>query len=210
MLSQLDKGENIIVQKAMQSAHKHFSNNNYLTSCDIKYIKKKLDFGLESKYYDGVRHIVFTLDSPPSIMTSGVLGLTFDFQGKLIQKMSNDLQKIPDYLFINSFSSHGVGYIVLSWLEEHDSSCMKFYESLLETESINDAVVLFIFAMLENIYLSEKWWSNLSQIYRDELMNAFSQGVIDHTYNDVLSTKSRFGAFEITKITTLNFRHATL
>lgn len=210
LIKNSDKGKSLSEQKGIQSLYRYFNSNNDLTKGDLKYIKEKFDSCLESKEFSSINHIVFTLKSVPKVMTSAVVGPTVDFQGRLIQTFSNNPSQIPDNLIINAFSSNGIGYIVLSWLETHKKSCINLYQSLMKTDSPSDSLTLFIFAMVENIYLSEDWWFHLEENNRKTLINTFSQGITTPTYNDVLITKNIFGAFNIIKTTLLGFIHATL
>ena len=210
MIKSLDNGKSLPDQIQIQAGHDHLNTNNDLTTGDLQYIKKILDTCLEKQDFRSTNHLVFTLDAVPNVMASAVVGLTFDFQGNKIQNMSKDPNVIPDYLTINVFSSNGNGYIVLSWLELQKKSCIHFYKSLMKTKSPSDSLALFIFAMIENIYLSEEWWLNLKAGEKKVLTNVISQGVDTPTFNDVLITDETFEAFNIIKTTSIGFSHEAL
>ena len=175
MIRNLDKGKSLSSQIEIQSGYNHLNTNNDLTTGDLQYIKKIFDTCLEKQDFNSINHLVFTLDSAPKAMTSAIIGLTFDFQGNKIQNISKDPKSIPDYLTINIFSSNGIGYVVLSWLESHKKGCIHFYKSLMKTASPPDSLTIFIFAMIENIYLSEEWWNNLNGSNKAALSKAISQ-----------------------------------
>jgi hypothetical protein len=210
MMKTLDKGESLTSQLTIQSNHNHLNTNNDLTTGDLQHIKNIFDTCLEKQEFNLINHLIFTLDTAPKVMTSAIAGLTFDFQGEKIQSFSKDPKIIPDYLTINSFSNNGTGYIVLTWLETHRKSFIHFYKSLMKTASPSDSLTLFIFAMIENIYLSEEWWLNLNSSNKEVLTNAISQGVTSPTYNDVLITKNKFEALNIIKTTSVGFSHEAL
>ena len=107
---------------------------------------------------------------------------------------------MPDYIFINSFSSNGVGYVVFSWIKEHRNTCIRLYDSLLKTTSLPDSIITFILVMIENIYVSPPWWNNLTESKRDTLIGKFEQGAVTHTVNDALITNEQFGAMVIKSI----------
>jgi len=197
LLKDLDKGKSIDQQLAMQSEHKRLTGNNDLSACDLKYIKSKLDIML-NKNEQQLNHVVFTLSEPPKVMTSAAVGLTFDFQGGELQSISQDPNIIPSYVIINSFSSNGVGYICLSWIEEHNTVASNFIGSLKKTSSIGASLLAFIFTSLENNYLSENWWSSLELSQKDYLMGLYSQGVMKPTYSDALVNAKDLLAFNIT------------
>lgn len=210
MLRSLDKGKNLTDQMQIQAGHKHLNTNNDLSTGDLQYIKKTLDTCLDKQDFSTINHLVFTLDSVPNVMTSASVGLTFDFQGNKIQEMSEDPNLIPDYLTINVFSSNGIGYIVLTWLVSQKKSCVHFYKSLMKTKSPSDSLALFIFVMIENIYMSEEWWLHLSGTEKTTLSNAITLGVNTPTFSDTLITDKKFGAFNIIKTASIGFNHEAL
>lgn len=197
LIREMDKGQNLQRQLAIQKDHKHFSKNNDLTTNDLKHIKTIYDTCLETNDFDPINHMVFHLNKTPSVMTSAIVAPSFDFQGNVIQEISDNPNIIPNYLAINVFSSNGFGYVVLSWLKEHEKICSKFCESLLKSKSPSDSLICFIFSAIENIYMSETWWNGLDDNYRNELVDIFAQGVQEPIYNDALITDNSYGAFEI-------------
>ena len=137
-------------------------------------------------------------------MTSAAVGPTFDFQGKKIQEISQNPSDIPSYIIINSFSSNGVGYICLSWIEEHSSIGNKFYKSLQNTKTIEGSLLGFIFTNIENNYLAEDWRNSLESSQKSYLMHLYSQGVMIPTYSDALINAKDLQAFQITRAEELN------
>lgn len=204
LLKDLDKGKGLEQQLSIQSEHKRLTENNDLSLSDLKHIKNKLDAMLNEKDQRKLSHIVFTLSEPPKVMTSAAVGLTFDFQGGEVQRISQDPNIIPSYIIINSFSSNGVGYICISWIEEHNIVASKFVESLKRTSSIGASLLAFIFTAIENNYLSEDWWSSLESSQKDYLMGLYSQGVMTSTYSDALVDAEDLLAFKITATQSLN------
>ena len=140
-------------------------------------------------------------------MTSAAVGLTFYFQGGEIQKISQDPNIIPSYVIINSFSSNGVGYICLSWIEEHNTVVSNFINSLKKTNSIGASLLAFIFTSIENNYLSEDWWSSLKFSQKNYLMDLYSQGIITSTHSDALVNARDLLAFKIIATKKFEFMH---
>ncbi len=200
LIKELDKGRTLDEQFSIQNTHQYYSNNNALTTNDLRYIKSIYDSYLESNDFAPINHMVFQLNTIPKVMTSAMVAPTYDFQGQAIQLLSTDPEIIPDYLAINIFSSNSVGYIVISWLKEHEKIRSMFCESLLKTKSPADNLICFVFSAIENIYMSESWWNNLKEKCRDDLVDIFSQGVRKPTYNNVLMADKSFEAFEISKL----------
>lgn len=204
LLKDLDKGKTLVQQKKIQAEHKRLSTNNDLTINDLTFIKGKLDQMLIKSDFSNLQHIVFTLSEPPRVMTSAAVGPTFDFQGKKIQIISQNSNDIPSYLIINSFSSKGVGYICMSWIEEHSSVGKKFYDSLQKTRSVGGSLLAFIFTNIENNYLSEDWWRSLDSDQKSYLINLYSQGVMLPTFSDALTNAQDLQAFQIKSTEKIN------
>lgn len=180
----LDQGKDLFQQIEIQAAAKMFINNNNLSASDLNYIKLKLDKMLLSEDYTELCYAVFTLESPPPIMGSAIVGPTFDFNGNEAQNASSDPADIPDYIAINSFSSDGKGYIVLSWLSEHSDTCKKLMRQFLDMKLTADSLGAFIIILIENFYLSPTWWSSLDNETQNLITKLYSQGVDSYTYYD--------------------------
>ncbi len=210
LLKDLDKGKKLEQQLSMQSEHKRLTENNVLSASDLRSIKNKLDSMLIAGEQGKLNHIVFILSEPPNIMTSTAVGPTFDFQGNKLQSISQDPEVIPSYIMINSFSSNGVGYICLSWIQEHDSVVSAFIGSLKQTSSVSASILAFIFTSIENNYISEIWWSSLDSSSKEYLMNLYSQGVMMPTNSDALVNTKDLLAFKIKDTISLNACAAAL
>lgn len=100
LMKTLDRGKSLSQQVAIQTASSSFGNNNSLTIVDLKHIKSKLDTMLISNDYSGLNYTVFTLDSPPPVMGSAMVGPTFDFDGNKAQNISSAPSDMPDYIAI--------------------------------------------------------------------------------------------------------------
>ncbi|RON48720.1 hypothetical protein BK665_24095 [Pseudomonas frederiksbergensis] len=185
----LDRGKSVPEQVAIQAASSSFGNNNDLTTGDLKHIKSKLDAMLLSSDFSGLNYAVFTLDSPPPIMGSAMVGPTFDFNGNKAQNISSLSSDMPDYIAINSFSSDGKGYIVLSWLSEHSETCNKLMRQILDQKLTADSLAVFMILLIENFYISPAWWLSLDNDTQTLIKSLYSQGV--ETYTDGDSIKIR-------------------
>ena len=198
LIKELDRGNSLEQQKLIQAIHKERSTYNKLTISDLKYIKSKLDYMLVNSDFSKLNHLVFTLSSPPKVMTSATVAPAFDFQGETIQDLSQqNSNDIPGYIMINSFSCSGLGYICLSWVDGHSHIVDKFYKSLMNTPNIAASLLAFIFASIENNYLSEEWWNSLDDSQKSYLMDLFSQGVRIPLYDCALKDAKDLQAFNI-------------
>jgi len=184
LMKTLDRGKSLDQQVAIQAASRSLGENNNLSTGDLKYIKSKLDTMLISKDYSGLNYAVFTLDSPPPIMGSSIVCPTFDFNGNKAQDTSSFPSDIPDYLAVNSFSSEGKGYIVLSWLAEHSETCNKLMRQFVGQKLTSDSLAAFTVLLIENFYISPAWWLSLDSDTQNLIRGLYSQGVDTYTDGD--------------------------
>lgn len=198
----LDRGKSLSQQVAIQMMADSFALSNDLTAKDLNYIKLKLDAMLISNDYSGLKYAVFTLDSPPPIMGSAIVGPTFDFNGEKAQEISNTPSAIPDYIAINSFSSEAKGYIVLSWLSEHDKTCNKLVKQFLDKGLTADSLAVFMISLIENIYISPNWWQSLEGDTQSLVKKLYSQGINTSTDGDSIHICHPLFFPNITDITT--------
>jgi len=204
LIKELDRGRDLATQFSIQQAHQYFSANNDLTSSDLAFIKNVFDDCLVNQIFEKISHIILKLDTAPMVLTSAVVAPSFDFQGDKIQNITSDPKNIPHYMAVNSFSSNGKGYIVLSWLKEHKATCEKFIDSLTSTISIPDSFVTFMFATIENLYMSERWWNSLEDKSRNELINLIAVGINTPIFSDSYVTMHKYHAFEIVDTVRIN------
>jgi len=183
----LDRGKSLSEQVAIQEASALLGNANLLTTTDLKYIKSKLDSMLISDDYTDLNYVVFTLESPPPIMGSAIVGPTFDFDGYEAQKISSISDDIPDYMSINAFASEDKGFIVLSWLSEHSQTCRKLVRQFLDKKLTADSLAAFMILLIENFYISPNWWQSLDNGTQSLIKNMYSQGVETYTAGDSIN-----------------------
>lgn len=184
LMKTLDRGRGLYQQLAIQAASSSLGENNDLTTGDLNYIKQKLDGMLTSGDYQNLGYAIFTLESPPPIMGSAIVGPTFDFDGLEAQRVSSIPSEMPDYMAINAFSSEGRGYVVFSWLAEHSETCVKLVRQFIDKKLSADSLAVFILMLIENFYISPKWWSELDTKVQDLIKRLYSQGVETHTDGD--------------------------
>lgn len=187
LMKTLDGGKSLPQQVAIQAASSSLGNNNSLTIGDLRQIKSKLNTMLIHNDYSDLNYTVFTLESPPPIMGSAMVGPTFDFDGQKAQDISNDKNSVPDYIAINSFSSEGKGYIVLSWLSEHSLTCNKLIRQFLDKKLTADSLAAFTILLIENFYVSPVWYSSLDDDTQRLIKSLYSQGIDGYTYGESIN-----------------------
>ncbi len=140
---------------------------------DMKTYKLEFDDIMVTKKFDNFRSYVIKFKSSPTVMASGGMFPVYDFLGNLLQNKEDLVNPniIPDHIYYNSFYSGGAGYFIVSWLESHSKSCMKFIDSLklIKPDRITDAIIRFLFSSCENIFISPQWWDNLDISKKNKL-----------------------------------------
>ena len=129
---------------------------------DLIRSKRKYDKILVKKQFEKVRAYVIKIDHPPPVMCSGAISPEYDFAGRILQDLS-DLALRPDMITFTSFYGGTHGFVVFSWLSEHDSSCNTFIDSLesIPDRDVTAGLIRFIFETYENFYLNPDWWEGL-------------------------------------------------
>lgn len=177
-----DKGRPLNQQIAFQQFAGSAYNGNYLTKNDLAYIKGKLDMMFTEEKVSQLKHVVFELERPPAIMGSAIVAPKFGFDGKSIQRFSQNVKNIPDYIVINSFSNTEKGYIVLSWLQEHATTAHKLIKQFAEKNLASDHLAIFMISLIENIYMHPIWWESLESELQKYVCDVFSEGITsEHT-----------------------------
>ena len=210
LLKDLDKGKELTTQQNIQSQSKKLNTNNNVTTTDLHYIKSKLDLILSSKSYHLLNNLIIELQAPPPIMGSSIVAPTFDFNGISLQKFSSCQDDIPDYVAINAFSSNQKGYLVFSWLDEHSKSCSILAKQILEKQTNSNTLAAFMLALIENIYLSPIWWSQLNNKQQQQTKNLFSQGISKQTTGSSITSHTDLNFPKITSIITTDTQNPTL
>jgi hypothetical protein len=172
-----DKGLPENLQIAFQKFAGSFYDGNDLTKKDLAYIKGKLDMMLTEEKVSQLKHVVFELERPPAIMGSAIVAPKFGFDGKSIQRLSQNVKDIPDYIVINSFSNTEKGYIVLSWLQEHAATAHKLIKQFTERNLTSDHLAIFMISLIENVYMHPAWWVSLESKLQKYVCDVFSDGV---------------------------------
>ncbi len=175
LIKSLDKGKSFQEQVFIQSFARHLCENNDLTMLDLDRMKKRYDVILKDEKFEDLHHLVLEFEHPMEVMGCAVMGQSVGFDGQWLQEYTEDPDEFPDYLVMNSFSLNDKnGIVVLSWLKEHSVSNLKFINQLICHPSIIDAIISFLFARNENLYLSPKWWDSLNKNKKYCLLEMFA------------------------------------
>lgn len=139
---------------------------------DSKHYKRKFDEILRSSDFRDVRAYLIALEGPPPVMCSGGFFPEEDFQGAKLQDVAMH-RGTPDVVTVSSFASRGHGYVVLSWLQQCDGSCLPFVRSLhnIPDEDLAPAILRMFFQHIENVFMMPDWWEGLPDKSRRSLID---------------------------------------
>ena len=179
LLQELDKGKTFEQQVWIQSTRHEFGIDLKAGLRDLIRSKSKYDKILDKRQFEKVRAYVIKLDHPPPVMCSGAISPEYDFAGRDLQDLS-DLELRPDVITFTSFYGGTHGFVVFSWLSEHDSSCNTFIESLesIPDKGVTTGLIRFIFDTFENFHLNPEWWEGLPARTKTALKARFEASFI--------------------------------
>lgn len=159
---QADKGRSRDAQQQLQALMFLFDVGVRAGVRDNRLYKEQFDKMLEAQDFRQLRSYVICLESPPPVMCSAAFFPEEDFSGCLLQDIA-DLEATPDLMSVTSFASGKSGYVVFSWLEQCDKSCLPMINTLSKVpdEQLASALTRLFFEHIENVFLQPDWWESL-------------------------------------------------
>ncbi|MEN8380686.1 hypothetical protein [Acinetobacter radioresistens] len=151
-------------------------------------IKKNYDATFLNKSFDReILYLIFYSDTPMNLAFSSLIYPDYDFQGNLLQDLS-DLKSNRDLItYFSAPMNDGWGY-VFAWHIQDNVSCEPFIISLgrtIETGiSIEHTLFQYMILNSENHALSPSWWENLEQCERSQIIYALNHKL------DIMSRKT--------------------
>jgi len=134
--------------------------------------KKVFDSVLRNETYKSIRYVVLECENHPNTSFSGLLYPEFDFQGRVLQDLSEIGTDFSLITFCSAPTKLGWA-VIFSWHESDDYICSRFIESIKDVlrsgNNLGDAIFRLIIATCENIAYSPAWWDTLCQDKKDEL-----------------------------------------
>ncbi|HYA15335.1 MAG TPA: SEC-C metal-binding domain-containing protein [Syntrophales bacterium] len=168
---QADRGKPLHVQIAIQGIIFPFNLGVAAAVRDLKHYKSIYDDVLVNRRFGDVRAYILETDKPPPVMCSGVVSPEQDFEGNILQDIS-DLLKIPHLLNFASFYGGNYGAVVFTWLPESDETCRAFIQTLdrVPIGGLTDALLRFFFEVCENLHMQPEWWEQLPPDIKDAIV----------------------------------------
>lgn len=134
--------------------------------------KEKFDSVLRNEEFQKVRYVVLECENHPNTSFSGLLYPEFDFQGRVLQNISEIGTNFSLITFCSAPTKAGWA-VIFSWHESDDYICSRFIDSIKEVlrsgKNLGDAIFRLIIATCENVAYSPEWWDSLCKDKKDEL-----------------------------------------
>jgi hypothetical protein len=169
-LKTLDRGMPITEQISHQTRVNAYGIGSSRGLEDIERLKNELDRALLSREFSVVSHYVIEFDRTPDVLCSGVTNPVYDFQGTILQDLS-DLKKNSEILTFSLIPTETGGAAVFAWLQTEPAG-RRLVDSLnsFGDGDIPHAVLRFIFQNFENLCMSPKWWDGLPETHQQRLL----------------------------------------
>lgn len=179
-LREFDKGKDILTQIQMQKELDIHKDASLVSISDINYIKERIEKSLLNKNYSNFSHLVINLLNTPNILTSSSLLPDIDFNGNLVQDIT-DVNSHMATLMINCVCSDEKGFFIFSWHKDDNDICHKFCDTLISlgNKEIGNALLRFCFSHIENIFSSPQWWKNLSDQKKGKIKKMIGMGFME-------------------------------
>lgn len=173
-LRQLDRGKSLPSQIQLQYEAGQIAAGSEKGLEDLQGMKAQYDAALCTGDYSMTQYYVIGFDSCPTMLCSGGVKPSIDFEGNRLQDLV-DLNVEVEGVHLNMIAVEDSGAAVFTWKDINGSSeqLVKSLKELTDTE-IPNALVRFAFEFLENKFWRISWWDNLPQDQIDQL-NARTQ-----------------------------------
>lgn len=134
--------------------------------------KEAFDSVLRNKEFQKIRYVVLECENHPNISFSGLFYPEFDFQGRVLQDISELGADFSLITFCSAPTKSGWA-VIFSWHVKDDYICSTFIDSLKEVlrsgKSLGDAIFRLVIATCENVAYSPQWWDSLCQYKKDQI-----------------------------------------
>lgn len=175
LYAQMDKGRSLDKQHEVQMLA--FLNSIGVNAGlrDNAHYKEFFDKALVAGDFSAARGFILSYPNPPPVMCSASFFPEQDFQGNVLQDLS-DLTNIPEMLSVTSYFDGTQGLIAFTWLGDEVDICKAFINSIrqLDEESLTPALIRMFFEHIENVHISPDWWEQLSDDQRTALNHRMS------------------------------------
>ena len=132
--------------------------------------KAQYDNALLNSDFSRTSYYMFEFRNTPDFLCSGCLYPEFDFQGQMLQDLSNLVSLLDHTAFTIIVTQEG-GVAVFSWYGPSRAG-YKLVKSLshIADDLVPSAIQRFVFEHFENVYMSPEWWEGLGDETQQSLM----------------------------------------
>ncbi|KLE00155.1 hypothetical protein [Aliarcobacter butzleri] len=176
-----------LYKKILEEVRENLGLNKYISAYlygteigyrNLEFHKNIYDNLLKNKSYDEMRYVSFNSSDNLNVVFSNVLYPEYDFEGNLLQNLS-DTSKPFDLISFHSVPTEIGWSFVFTWHKSSDHSCCHFINSLKNMikkgESLSDLLFQFTIFNGENIAFSPDWWESISGENQDKITKGISQ-----------------------------------
>jgi hypothetical protein len=169
-LRKCDKGRDAATQKLMQRDLDYWEEGVSAGVKEIEHYRQIYEKGLVASNYSDEHYYIIESDQTPDFMCSGTTQPEYDFEGNLLQDLS-DTSSLLDHITFSLIATDTGGAAVFGWYGENKSSdwLIKSLHSLPD-EQIPHAIARYVFESYENVYASPDWWEGLDAPTQEKLV----------------------------------------
>lgn len=166
-----DRGTSELEQVRIQDI---LNDWEYGVNAGVKFMqhhKDAYDQALLSADFSHFRYYIIELDNTPNFLCSGATQPQYDFDGRLLQKVTiHNIHSFLDHITFSIIVTDHGGAVVFGWLGKSNSA-KKFIRSLhaIPDNLLPEAIVRFTFEYFENVYISPDWWEILDEPAQQKL-----------------------------------------
>ncbi|MFJ3317756.1 SEC-C domain-containing protein [Herbaspirillum huttiense] len=200
-MKQADRGLGLDQQFLIQNFASLFGGGVDFALDELNHIKSELDEILARKEFSRMNHYIVEFVANPRVLVSSSTQPDFDFRGDRIQNLAQTSQAMSHIIF-NCISYDNIGCYVFSWIDIHNSVCMKFVDSLeqMGLQEIGNALIRFSYSYAENTWASPAWWSDLSEEAVFDISERLQHGLLIPITSECLRPNGiTFGAYQVAR-----------
>ncbi len=167
---EFDKGASFSKQLWWQNLVSIWERGEASSLKHLENYKQRYDLALVTEDFSDLQYYVVNISDVPDFVCSGCVLPDFDFQGEILQKLTN-LDETPLLITSSIVVTNTGGAVIFSWIGSNPpgEKLMKTLDELSD-KAICQAIVRFGFEYVENIFMSPLWWEALSSDTKQALM----------------------------------------
>ena len=165
---------------------------------EIDELKQRIDSILRTGDYQRIVSRVFEIESLFPVACAGLTNPDFDFEGRLIQDLS-DLDFPSHVLSFSVIPQSNSSWVIFSYLDEHSDVIEKLISSLLSRPDIPADLIWMTFCYFENAAYSPEWIESIPDETLSEFRRAAQSNVnrVDSNFSILSDRKVEIPGFRL-------------